>query len=545
MSLEPICANRPCGKPGTASCGSCLMVLYCNQECQKAHWPNHKADCKASLLKSTWLPQWDTQRRIPAFMGDGVSMSVFNAEGKYPWGNMPAYDILNLPGNEGSNFQSDLDLLFAASGDLRNVFKTIVAVPSNYKANLQITINDRDIYIVARNVLMLLLLLVEKDPVVAAQNVVHLWYSAFITPSLMNTLKTEVEPLLRAVCTKIEHRSDSSLLGKTFGLPSGNLRVLLNKRSWNLLLDYTKVADVTVVNAQEKRRAVMLAPSRIDYRERAYYQEDPPTRFGAHKFRERGILLPLGASTDTFTVPNPTLFTGAGGWPLMDSSDPRNGWLMSQIRKSRTAAADNDVFGQLYYHIVDLVSDVHKRLWTTKVMVQMMRIAASDLIGHFGPSQTRFDRIETSNIADVTYLNPVGAVGLIGPLLKPPSVNPHATLITLFMNAIHEMKPARSNPSDLLNTVRQAAGYLSPSPARHMCDASYLRTMSLVHGEIELRSSDLLVGHGDEGEHTVVEKWPMLLKKRPGQDGAQEEFQDLSNTQHTGSDRYVEWRLRR
>lgn len=180
-----------------------------------------------------------------------------------------------------------------------------MAVPSTYSGKLNIIVNDRDLDIVARNVLMWMLLLVEKDFIAAAQNVVHLWYSASITPTLMDTLRKEIEPLIRAVCTKIESRSDSALLGKTFETPGGSLRVLLKKQSWNALLGYTKVPNVTMAKAQEARRAVMLAPSRIDYRERAYFQEDPPTRFGAQKFREGGILLPMGASSEAYTVPNP------------------------------------------------------------------------------------------------------------------------------------------------------------------------------------------------------------------------------------------------
>lgn len=46
-------------------------------------------------------------------------------------------------------------------------------------------------------------------------------------------------------------------------------------------------------------------------------------------------------------------------------------------------------------------------------------------------------------------------------------------------------------------------------------------------------------------KHTIVEKWPLRLKKRPDEAGAKEEFRDLCNSQHTGSDRYVEWRIRR
>lgn len=46
---------------------------------------------------------------------------------------------------------------------------------------------------------------------------------------------------------------------------------------------------------------------------------------------------------------------------------------------------------------------------------------------------------QTSNIADVTYLGPHHTVCLLSPLLEPPSRNPHATLVTLFMNAAPEI----------------------------------------------------------------------------------------------------------
>lgn len=42
--------------------------------------------------------------------------------------------------------------------------------------------------------------------------------------------------------------------------------------------------------------------------------------------------------------------------------------------------------------------------------------------------------------------------------------------------------------------------------------------------------------------HTIIEKWPMRLKLRPGQAGAQEEFDLLLSSAHTGIERYVEWK---
>jgi hypothetical protein len=45
--INACCAE--CGKEGGISlkvCKSCMLVKYCNAECQKNHWPKHKKECK-------------------------------------------------------------------------------------------------------------------------------------------------------------------------------------------------------------------------------------------------------------------------------------------------------------------------------------------------------------------------------------------------------------------------------------------------------------------------------------------------------------------
>lgn len=49
------------------------------------------------------------------------------------------------------------------------------------------------------------------------------------------------------------------------------------------------------------------------------------------------------------------------------------------------------------------------------------------------------DDLQTSNICDLGYVGPAQTVQLLGPLLQKPSENPHATLVTSFMNAIDQM----------------------------------------------------------------------------------------------------------
>lgn len=43
-------------------------------------------------------------------------------------------------------------------------------------------------------------------------------------------------------------------------------------------------------------------------------------------------------------------------------------------------------------------------------------------------------------------------------------------------------------------------------------------------------------------KHTIIEKWPFRLKLRPGQPGAQEEFDRLLRGDVSSKERYVEWK---
>ena len=43
-------------------------------------------------------------------------------------------------------------------------------------------------------------------------------------------------------------------------------------------------------------------------------------------------------------------------------------------------------------------------------------------------------------------------------------------------------------------------------------------------------------------QHTIVEKWPMTMKKKFGEQGAEEEFDTLLASLYTGAMRYAEWR---
>lgn len=41
--------------------------------------------------------------------------------------------------------------------------------------------------------------------------------------------------------------------------------------------------------------------------------------------------------------------------------------------------------------------------------------------------------------------------------------------------------------------------------------------------------------------HTIIDEWPMRLKKQPREEGAKEEFIQRLGSGHTGMARYMEW----
>jgi hypothetical protein len=92
---------------------------YCSKACQGAHWPIHKNDCKSPLMKTTWRPQYDIEKRTPAFIDQNNTPESSSTPSerygmmKYLWGNVPAIDVVKYSKNEGLNIPEELHFLFA------------------------------------------------------------------------------------------------------------------------------------------------------------------------------------------------------------------------------------------------------------------------------------------------------------------------------------------------------------------------------------------------------------------------------------------------
>lgn len=105
-------ASVNCGNYANLQCGKCHLVHYCDRSCQISHWPQHKLDCNSGLRKVDWKPTWEREGRNPSFVGDGAPFVTFGHV-RYLWGNVPAFDVFNLPQNEGAAYDRDLNICFA------------------------------------------------------------------------------------------------------------------------------------------------------------------------------------------------------------------------------------------------------------------------------------------------------------------------------------------------------------------------------------------------------------------------------------------------
>ena len=162
--------------------------------------------------------------------------------------------------------------------------------------------------------------------------------------------------------------------------------------------------------------------------------------------------------------------------------------------------------------------------------------------------------LQLSNITDRAYLGPTATLFTFGPLLKRKAENPNATIVALFLNAVHEV----FNPQDYRSSARSAMDRLrSYIPVTRdmvqdgsMSNPGFIKLMSaqgLLWDFDELFSRFIRDCRLDEigqatglkmkSKNTIVQPWPMRIKRN----ATQSEFDVLLASGHNGSERYVEW----
>jgi hypothetical protein len=187
---------------------------------------------------------------------------------------------------ESSILQQNVALLFAASGDMRNVVKTAVGMPEAYSAQCSIVINDKNFVIAARNA-MLLLTALHFEPATAAPIMLHLWYSAMLPEEMIAALQEVVLPCVVDVYEKIMNKSEESFHAKTFKFGDSSVRLIFKKYEWFELGRMFLVPEgFTASQAQIVRRKVTLA--RKDHVDRAIFQNAAWLTRWYNEFSRRG-----------------------------------------------------------------------------------------------------------------------------------------------------------------------------------------------------------------------------------------------------------------
>jgi hypothetical protein len=126
---------------------------------------------------------------------------------------------------------------------------------------------------------------------------------------------------------------------------------------------------------------------------------------------------------------------------LNDSADPLNCWDISDVIAAgmKHMVPKNDTYGALYFHIIPQLEEFSARLRTKDLSFTFLSVDAcvlervlKDTISLH--NITSFDRIDVSNITDLCWLGLHGTLNSVGQLLKSRDENPHAALISLFLN---------------------------------------------------------------------------------------------------------------
>jgi len=344
--------------------------------------------------------------------------------------------------------------------------KTIVDLPEDYSGKINVLVNDLNLVIFYRNILILLILCCVEDERLAVDIALHFWYSVFMPHEYRIQISSS------AVLPVLESLRDQKHI--TLG-PTSKLTITAPDDDWlSLILDFInpnqRLSEKDIQSSYEKARR---APSRADYRDRQYSALRPSHRVAFQEFRSFGLVLPFGAVNAHFNIPNMSLFAPDGTWLQTDYADPLEGYeyvfimrclrryahclgpRVQEVIKSGKAHGGRmeDIYGCLYFHISDQLQALATRIKKLSISFHLTLNYAETLVedlhqGKLSKSGLtpgiKFDRIDVSNILDENYVG-------IDPLLtkwKPFLANTrHAAIVGYFMNWAHPNLPAVGDSS--------------------------------------------------------------------------------------------------
>ncbi|KAF8880171.1 hypothetical protein BD779DRAFT_1099995 [Infundibulicybe gibba] len=428
--------HSQCRESGSLTCANCRLVQYCSGECQKKHWRRHRVDCKSPYLLPSWQPEWLRQMRPPTFLTDEskATETLFGTSAGYLWGNVPAIDFLNLAHNEKqAAINQDFKICFAASGDIRNLVKTVNGLPEGYRGKCEILLNDINDIIVNRNLVALFALLSPGPSIEeAAEMAIHVIYSCALTSHMDAHLRRCIDKIYKVPPGRDGFRDISFNMrgrGKLTIMQSGDILHLVHA-----MLNST----YPLATAIDGMHQTMLNSQRTDYLERYLSSLEPKHRLSAMRFRKSGVLAPFSLDLAHFTHPNRFLFSPDGRWITHDNANPLFGWNVPDIYASgeRAGAKSSDIYGCLFFHLKEQFMSFAQRVRDYGIHIVVTGFDARSIChaitkGLVAPFHKHcFDRIETSNVAD--YIGIPETLEDWAPLLRKDNKN--SALIITSMN---------------------------------------------------------------------------------------------------------------
>ncbi|KAG6812035.1 hypothetical protein H0H93_014064 [Arthromyces matolae] len=270
-------------------------------------------------MDPNWHPGWAKERRMPDFFEPDPSKPASYSnlgpdQFSYVWGNVPAIDCLNLSNNEGATASTkNFKLCFAgitsimiqlkcfhidrstASGDIRNLVRTVNSLPENYTGQCDILFNDIDPRVVGRNLVVLWALLNPALPIEdVAELAMHLMYSSRLTSPMSAFLSRGL-----SVIRDLTYGDDLSI---PFG-GVGKLKAVLMPGNLDIVTEMLE-SRYGQRAAENSYSFVMCNAARRDYTDRYLDTLEPAHRLAFTHYRSTGILVPFSFNTNDFCEPN-------------------------------------------------------------------------------------------------------------------------------------------------------------------------------------------------------------------------------------------------
>ncbi len=194
--------------------------------------------------------------------------------------------------------------IIIAFRNMRNLMKSLIELSNIYTACYNMMINDWKFDIVTWNAILLLIALHFNFKIVMLI-MLHIWYSALISASVLHLLQVNILSLIKDVCVKIQFKLSLMLQTKTWTYDKISLCLVLMKEQWIHLQQFFKISDnFSAILAQKIWKLMTLTLNRRNYHNHALHKQLSAWCVCTMKFCENEILLSFESLWEKFDTSN-------------------------------------------------------------------------------------------------------------------------------------------------------------------------------------------------------------------------------------------------